>query len=299
MRNRHSLLLRGALLACMCVVTLAQTAAAQDQASPTPGGSLSLPRPDFHFKGQVGRTYQDSDPATFPQIVRPPKGAPNIVLILLDDVGFGQFSVFGGGVSSPSLEKLAAQGLRYNRFHTTALCSPTRAALLTGRDHHVAGTGIITEAATGYDGYTGIIPRSAGTVAEILRQNGYATAWVGKNHNTPVWETSEIGPFDRWANGLGFDYFYGFNAGDTSQYEPILYENRNRVSRSTDPNYHLTTDIADKSIAWVRKVKASTRIGRSSSMSRRARPTRRTKHRRNGSTSSRASSTWAGTTIAR
>ena len=137
--------------------------------------------------------------------------------------------------------------------YTTALC--TRAALITGRNHQLTGNGSITEAATGYDGYTGIIPKSTGTVAEILRQNGYATAWVGKNHNTPVWETSEIGPFDRWANGLGFDYFYGFNSGDTSQYEPILYENRNRVPRSNDPNYHLSTDIADKSIAWMQKVK--------------------------------------------
>jgi arylsulfatase len=215
----------------------------------------ALPRPDFRFKGQVGRTYQDSDPATFPQIVRPPKDAPNIVVILLDDVGFGQFSVFGGGVPSPHMEKLAAQGLRYNRFHTTALCSPTRASLLTGRNHHVTSNGGITEGATGYDGYTGIIPRSTGSVAEILRQNGYATAWIGKNHNTPVWETSEIGPFDRWANGLGFEYFYGFNAGDTSQYEPILYENRNRVPRSGDPDYHLSTDLADKSIAWLQRVK--------------------------------------------
>lgn len=188
--------------------------------------SSSLPRPDFHFQGAVGRTYRDSDPPTFPKLVRPPAGAPNIVMILLDDVGFGQFGVFGGGVPSPNMEKLAAQGLRYNRFHTTALCSPTRAALLTGRDHHVAASGVITESATGYDGYTGIIPKSAGTAAEILRQNGYATGWIGKNHNTPIWETSELGPFDRWASGLGFDYFYGFNAGDTSQYEPILFENR-------------------------------------------------------------------------
>src|SRR5215813_6210488 len=238
------------------IATLAQTALAQSPGSPPPGGSLSLPRPDFHFKGQVGRTYQDSDPATFPQIVRPPKGAPNIVLILLDDVGFGQFSIFGGGVASPNMEKLAAQGLRYNRFHTTALCSPTRAALLTGRDHHVAGTGVITETATGYDGYTGIIPKSAGTVAEILRQNGYATAWVGKNHNTPAWETSEVGPFDRWANGLGFDYFYGFNAGDMNHWNPVLYENRNLVPASQDANYHLTTDLADKAIAWVRQAKS-------------------------------------------
>jgi arylsulfatase A-like enzyme len=178
------------------------------------------------------------------------------LLILLDDVGFGQFSTFGGGVPSPNIDKLAAHGLRYTRFHTTALCSPTRAALLTGRDHHVAGTGVITELATGYDGYTGIIPKSAGTVSEILRQNGYATAWIGKNHNTPAWETSEVGPFDHWPSGLGFDYFYGFNSGDTSQFEPVLFENKNRVSRSTDPNYHLSHDLADHAIAWMQREKA-------------------------------------------
>jgi arylsulfatase len=142
----------GILLTSAVLVTLAQTGLAQNVTPSSPGGLLSLPRPDFHFKGEVGRTYLDSDPATFPQIVRPPKGAPNIVLILLDDVGFGQFGVFGGGVPSPNMEKLAAQGLRYNRFHTTALCSPTRAALITGRDHHMSGNGSITEAATGYDG---------------------------------------------------------------------------------------------------------------------------------------------------
>jgi len=215
----------------------------------------SLPRPDYHYNGQVGRTYQDSDPPTFPQVVRPPAGAPNVLLILLDDAGFGQFSAFGGGVPSPNLDKLAARGLRYTRFHTTALCSPTRAALLTGRDHHVAGTGVITELATGYDGYTGIIPRSAGTVSEILRQNGYATAWIGKNHNTPAWETSEVGPFDHWPSGLGFDYFYGFNSGDTSQFEPVLFENHNRVPRSSDPNYHISHDLADHAIAWVQREK--------------------------------------------
>src|SRR5690349_6752434 len=135
------------LLTTVTLATLAQTALAQNATSSSPGGLLSLPRPDFHFKGEVGRTFQDSDPATFPQIVRPPKGAPNIVLILLDDVGFGQFGVFGGGVPSPNMEKLAAQGLRYNRFHTTALRSPTRAALITGRNHHMSGNGSITEAA--------------------------------------------------------------------------------------------------------------------------------------------------------
>jgi arylsulfatase A-like enzyme len=222
---------------------------------PPPAAAQSLPRPDFHFPGNVGRTYLDSDPPQFPQPVRAPKGAPNVLLILLDDVGFGQFSTFGGGVPSPNIDKLAANGLRYTRFHTTALCSPTRAALLTGRDHHVAGTGVITELTTGYDGYTGIIPKSAGTVSEILRQNGYATAWIGKNHNTPAWETSEVGPFDHWPSGLGFDYFYGFNSGDTSQFEPVLFENHSRVPRSDDPNYHISHDIADHAIAWMQREK--------------------------------------------
>jgi arylsulfatase A-like enzyme len=225
--------------------------------SVAPAGTPSvLPRPDFHFPGNVGRTYLESDKAQFPQPVQPPKGAPNVVLILLDDVGFGQFSTFGGGVPSPTMDKLAAEGLRYNRFHTTALCSPTRAALITGRNHHSAAFAGITELATGYDGYTCILPKSCGTVGEVLRQNGYMTAWVGKNHNTPTWETSSAGPFDRWANGLGFDYFYGFNAGDMNHWNPVLYENRNLVPASADPNYHLTEDIADKAIAWTRKAKS-------------------------------------------
>jgi arylsulfatase len=225
--------------------------------APAPGATPSiLPRPDFHFKGSVGRTYLDSDKAQFPQPVQAPKGAPNVVLILLDDVGFGQFSTFGGGVPSPTMDRLAAEGLRYNRFHTTALCSPTRAALITGRNHHSAAFAGITELATGYDGYCCILPKSCGTVGEVLRQNGYNTAWIGKNHNTPPWDTSDAGPFDRWANGLGFDYFYGFNAGDMNHWNPVLFENRNLVPASADPNYHLTEDLADKSIAWVRKMKS-------------------------------------------
>ncbi len=215
-----------------------------------------LPRPDFHFTGQIGRTYLDSDPAKFPQPVTAPRGAPNVVLILIDDCGFGEFGTFGGGIPSPTMDKLAAEGLRYNRFHTTALCSPTRAALITGRNHHSTSFAGITELATGYDGYCCILPRDCGTVGEVLRQNGYMTAWIGKNHNTPTWETSAAGPFDRWANGLGFDYFYGFNAGDMNHWNPILYENRNLVPASADPDYHLTTDIADKAISWVRQAKA-------------------------------------------
>ncbi|MBP6877051.1 MAG: arylsulfatase [Phenylobacterium sp.] len=223
----------------------------QDAATPD-----HLPRPDFHFTGQVGRTYQDSDPAQFPQPVAAPKGAPNIVLILLDDVGFGQFSTFGGGVPSPTMDRLAQEGLRFNHFHTTALCSPTRAALITGRNHHSTSFAGITEVATGYDGYCCVLPRSCGTVGEVLRQNGYMTAWIGKNHNTPTWETSAAGPFDRWANGLGFDYFYGFNAGDMNHWNPLLFENRDLVPASDDPDYHLTEDLADRAIAWVRKVKS-------------------------------------------
>jgi arylsulfatase A-like enzyme len=215
-----------------------------------------LPRPDFHFRGNVGRTILDSDPPQFPQPIKAPEGAPNVVLILLDDTGFGQYGTFGGGVPSPTIDRLAREGCRYNRFHTTALCSPTRAALLTGRNHHSASSGVITETATGYDGYTGIIPKSCGSVAEVLRQNGYMTAWIGKNHNTPPWETSAAGPFDRWPNGLGFDYFYGFNAGDMNHWNPILFENRNLVPASSDKEYHLTVDLADHAIAWVRQMKS-------------------------------------------
>ena len=224
-------------------------------ASPT-GSASTLPFPDFHFKGNVGRTIQESDPPQFPQPIQPPPGAPNIVIILIDDCGYGQWGTYGGQTPTPGLDKLASAGLRFTRFHTTALCSPTRAALLTGRNHHSAGTGVITEAATGYDGYTGIIPKSAGTVAEVLREYGYATSWFGKNHNTPDWETSQNGPFDRWPSGMGFDYFYGFMGGDMDQYQPTLYENHNLVPRSTDPNYILTPDLVNHAISWLQRVKS-------------------------------------------
>jgi arylsulfatase A-like enzyme len=246
------------LTALALILALASPAFAQEQDKTFPPANTPsvLPRPDFHFPGNVGRTYLDSDAPQFPQPVQAPKGAPNVVLILIDDAGFGQFSTFGGSVPSPTMDKLAAEGLRYNSFHTTALCSPTRAALITGRNHHSAATGVIGETATGYDGYTTVLPRNTGTVGEVLRQNGYMTAWIGKNHNTPVWEASAAGPFDRWANGLGFDYFYGFNGGDMNHWNPVLYENRNLVPASGDPKYYLTTDLADHAIAWVRKVKS-------------------------------------------
>jgi len=204
----------------------------------------------------VGRTINESDPPQFPQPAKPPAGAPNIVLVLIDDCGFGQWGTFGGLIPTPGLDRVAKDGLRFTRFHTTALCSPTRAALLTGRNHHSVGNGVITEAATGYDGYTGIIPRSAATIAQVLRQYGYATSWFGKNHNTPDWETSQNGPFDRWPSGYGFDYFYGFMGGDVDQFQPTLYENHNLVERSTDPEYILTKDLSDKAIQWLRRTRS-------------------------------------------
>src|SRR5437868_7288491 len=169
-----------------------------------------LPIPNITPPGLT--TYDAKDPDTkYPPItpLRPPKGAPNVLLVLIDDAGFGSSSAFGGPCETPNLEKLAGEGLRYNRFHTTALCSPTRAAFLTGRNHHTVGMGNITENATSAPGNSSIRPNTCAPLAEILKLNGYSTAQIGKNHNTPAWETSAAGPFDRWANGLGFDYFYG------------------------------------------------------------------------------------------
>jgi arylsulfatase len=249
-------LVSAALLAWVPLSASAQQAAGKPPTTVPPRAATALPFEDFRYPGTVGRTLDESDPPQFPQPASPPKGAPNIVFILIDDAGYGQFGTFGGQVPTPALDRVAADGLRYTRFHTTALCSPTRAALLTGRNHHVASTGVITEAATGYDGYTGMIGRSVGTIAEVLRQHGYATSWFGKNHNTPDWETSQVGPFDRWPSGLGFDYFYGFMGGDMDQWQPTLYENHQLVPRSKDPDYILTHDLVDKAVAWLREIRS-------------------------------------------
>ncbi|WP_134680149.1 arylsulfatase [Paracoccus ravus] len=219
-------------------------------------GQVTLPYAEQKFSGNVGTTYLNADPAVFPAPIKAPEGAPNVLLVLLDDVGFGQFDVTGGAVPSPKMDELAKEGLTFTRFHTTALCSPTRAALLTGRNHNVAGTGVITELATGYDGYTGVIPKDTASVAEIMRQNGYVTAWIGKNHNTPIYETSAAGPFDHWPNGLGFDYFYGFMAGDTNQIRPYLFENQTPIGTPNGENYYLSTDLADHTIDWLKKLEA-------------------------------------------
>jgi len=188
------------------------------------GAQEVLPRPEQPFGGRIGLTAVDSV-KDFPKEVAAPKGAPNILLILTDDVGFGASSTFGGPVPTATMDRLAKAGLRFNNFHTTALCSPTRAALLSGRNHHSANTGVIMEAGTGFPGYNTLMSKSCGTFAEVLKQNGYNTAWYGKNHNVPDWHGSQAGPFDLWPTGLGFEYFYGFIGGDTSQWNPAIVEN--------------------------------------------------------------------------
>ena len=215
-----------------------------------------LPHPRPAFGGRIGRTAETSRSEP-PHIVRAPTGAPNVIVILLDDVGFAQFGTFGGAIPTPALDRLAADGLRYNRYHTTAICSPTRAAMLTGRNHHLSGNGAIPEYATGFPGYDGMWPKSVACLAEIMRQNGYATAALGKWHNTPNWESGPTGPFDRWPTGLGFEQFYGFFGGATNQWEPTLYEGTRPVIRTTPRrDYHLTTELADRAIAWTREVKS-------------------------------------------
>lgn len=215
-----------------------------------------LPRDDGPFAGVIAALAKDSTPSR-PQITRPPSTAPNVVVVMLDDVGFGAPSTFGGPVPTPTLDRVAAQGLRYNQFHTTALCSPTRAALLTGRNHHSAHMGAIGEIAYGYPGYDGVIPRSTATVAEILRMHGYSTSMFGKGHFTPLWETGPAGPYDRSPTGMGFDRFYGFLGAECSQWEPALYDQTTPIEPALGrEDYHLTEDLADQAISWLRQQRA-------------------------------------------
>jgi len=186
-----------------------------------------------------------------------PAGAPNVLVVLMDDVGFGADSTFGGPVPTPNLDALAEQGLVYNRFNTTAMCSPTRAALLTGRNHHRVEMGSITQLSVGEAGYTGMIPSSAATFGRVLQLNGYSTAWLGKNHVTPAWEQTVAGPFDRWPTGLGFDYFYGFMEGASDQFNPVLVENRTAFEPDHTEDYILDRDLADRTIAWIERQQAA------------------------------------------
>src|SRR5215217_9133660 len=218
-----------------------------------------LPLPDRPFTGLITHDTKDPD-ASFPPIepLRPPKGAPNVLVVLLDDVGFGASSAFGGPCSTPTAERLAENGLKYNRFHTTALCSPTRQALLTGRNHHSVGMGGITEIATSAPGYNSIRPNTAAPLAETLKLNGYSTAQFGKCHEVPVWETSPMGPFNQWPLGSGFEYFYGFIGGETNQYYPAIYEGTTPLEPPTTPEegYHFTEDLADRAITWIGQQKS-------------------------------------------
>lgn len=183
--------------------------------------------------------------------VKAPQGAPNVVIVLIDDIGFGSSSAFGGPIKMPTLEKMAGNGLRYNRFHTTALCSPSRTALLTGHNHHANNAGAIMELATAFEGNTGIRPKSITTLAEILRQNGFSTAAFGKYHETPPWEVSPSGPMERWPTGSGFDKFYGFIGGETNQWAPAIFDGVTRVEHKQTPDYHFTVDMTDQAVNWM------------------------------------------------
>ena len=225
-------------------------------ATTTIDGSHIPPAP-YPFGGTINLEATDSTPFWAPKVV-PPKGAPNILLIMTDDAGYGVSGTFGGVVPTPSLDRIANAGLRYTQFHSTALCSPTRAALITGRNHHSVGFGVISEQATGYPGYDSTIGVDSATIGNILKANGYATSWFGKNHNTPAYLYSVAGPFDQWPIGMGFDYFYGFMGGDTSQWQPYLFQNTSQIFPWVGkPDYNLITDMADEAIDHINKLNAS------------------------------------------
>ena len=250
-----------ALFALVMLMAISGTAIAQ-QVTGTPGSPNAtttidgryLPSPPQPFTGQIGLNADQSTPA-WPMTVVPPEGAPNILLIMTDDVGFAAPSTFGGVIPTPALDRIANEGLRYTNFHSTALCSPTRAALITGRNHHSVGFGVVSEGASGFPGYDSVIGRDSATIGRILRENGYRTSWFGKNHNTPTWTASQAGPFDQWPGGMGFDYFYGFLGGDASQWEPNLFRNTTAIYPYVgQPGWNLTTAMADDAIHWLNQL---------------------------------------------
>jgi len=215
-----------------------------------------LPALPQKFGGKIERNAAQSKPY-WPARIEPPKGAPNVLLIITDDTGYGTPSTFGGVIPTPNLDRVAANGLRYTNFHSTALCSPTRAALITGRNHHSVGFGQISEMATGYPGYNSIITRDKATIGRILKDNGYRTSWFGKEHNTPAFQASQDGPFDQWPIGMGFEYFYGFIGGDTNQWAPNLFRNTTQIYPFVGkPGWNLTTAMADDAIAYMNRLNA-------------------------------------------
>jgi arylsulfatase len=214
-----------------------------------------LPPPGPKFGGVIKEKASESREWWAPRVV-PPKGAPNVLLIMTDDVGFGAPGTFGGVVPTPAMDRIANAGLRYTNFHSTSLCSPSRAALITGRNHHVAGFGVVGEIATGFPGYDSVIRKENGTIGTILKANGYATSWFGKDHNTPSYQSTQAGPFDQWPTGMGFEYFYGFVGGDTSQWQPNLYRNTTAIYPfEGKPGWNLTTAMADEAIQYMKQLK--------------------------------------------
>lgn len=251
-------------LALSCIATLGFMGLALAQQVTGVLGSASatttisgkqLPPPDPKFGGVIKDKASDSKAWWAPRVVSP-KGAPNVLLIMTDDSGFGAPSTFGGVVPTPALDRIANSGLRYTNFHSTSLCSPTRAALITGRNHHSVGFGVVGEIATGFPGYDSVIPIEKGTVGTILKNNGYATSWFGKNHNTPFYQATQAGPFEQWPNGMGFEYFYGFVGGDASQWQPNLYRNTTAIYPfEGNPGWNLTTAMADEAIQYMKGLK--------------------------------------------
>ena len=213
-----------------------------------------LPAPDPKFGGVIKNDALQSK-AWWPPRIVPPKGAPNVLLIITDDAGFGVPSTFGGVIPTPAMDRVAKNGLRYNNIHSTALCSPTRAALITGRNHHSVGFGVISEQSTGFPGYNSIIPEDKATIGRILLDNGYATSWFGKDHNTPAFAASQAGPFDKWPTGMGFEYFYGFVGGDANQWQPNLYRNTTQIYPfKGKPDWNLVTGMADDAIDYLNRM---------------------------------------------
>lgn len=246
-----------AVLAFVAMLALA-TSWATAQPAPPPGSPAAassidgkqLPPPDPKFGGVITDSALKSK-AWWPPRVVPPKGAPNVLLIMTDDVGYGAASTFGGVIPTPAMDRIASAGLRYTQFCSTALCSPTRAALITGRNHHSAGFGVVSEQATGFPGYNSVIAKDKATIGRILKDNGYATSWFGKNHNTPTFQCSQAGPFDQWPIGMGFDYFYGFMGGDTNQWQPNLFRNTTQIypfQGQPEGKWNLVTAMADDAI---------------------------------------------------
>jgi arylsulfatase len=265
MMEMRPILTRGAMLQALALagaLSVLTTLPARAQSLSQPGAADAtttidgryLPPPPQPFRGEINLNAAQSKPA-WPARVVPPPGAPNVLLIITDDVGLGAPSTFGGVIPTPTLDRIAANGLRYTNFHSTALCSPTRAALLTGRNHHSAGFGVVAEAASGYPGYDTIIGKDTATVGRVLRENGYRTAWFGKDHNTPTWEASQAGPFERWPTGLGFEHFFGFVGGDTSQWQPNLFRDTTAIYPYVgNPGWNLTTAMADDAIYWLHQL---------------------------------------------